>query len=103
MRISRDRVAKKLCLSQESYVEKICQEFNCCGSSQRISVPLISDKMSKYHDQASLDEVKIYQRKVGSLIYASGVTRPDISRAVSHLAEFMTNPGPLHQEAVNHC
>ncbi|KAI0992614.1 hypothetical protein K3495_g15571 [Podosphaera aphanis] len=59
--------------------------------------------MSKNDQRATPEEIKIYQQKVGSLIYASSVTRPDISRAVSHLAEFMTNPSKLHQEAVDHC
>lgn len=59
--------------------------------------------MIKNAEQSTAEDIKVYQKKVGSLIYASGVTRPDISRAVSHLAEFMTNPGPVHQEAVNHC
>lgn len=64
---------------------------------------MVTDRMEKYDQQASAIEVKNYQKKVGSLIYASAVTRPDISRAVGHLAEFMTNPSPIHQEAVNHC
>lgn len=64
---------------------------------------MVTDKMPKNERQASLEEVKRYQQKVGSLIYASGVTRPDISRAVSHLAEFMTNPSQVHQDAVDHC
>lgn len=59
--------------------------------------------MQKYDGNATNDEIKLYQQKIGSLIYASSVTRPDISRAISHLAEFMTNPGPLHREAADHC
>ncbi|POS85144.1 hypothetical protein EPUL_003525 [Erysiphe pulchra] len=50
-----------------------------------------------------LDASMLYQKKIGSLIYASSVTRPEISRAKSHLAEFITNPGPLHYEAADQC
>ena len=103
VKISRDRTNRKLWLSQKSYIEKTCGEYNCIQSNRRISTPMVTDKMVKYDQQASAENIKDYQRKVGSLIYASAVTRPDISRAVGHLAEFMTNPSPIHQEDVIHC
>lgn len=103
VKIARDRANKKLCLSQAAYVEKICREFGCDHPGRRVSTPLVTDKLGKYIGLATPENIKTYQRKIGSLIYAFDVTRPDISRAVSHLAEFMTNPGPDHQEASDHC
>ncbi|KAF5203380.1 Reverse transcriptase family protein, partial [Thalictrum thalictroides] len=103
VKISRDRAGKKLWLSQEAYIEKICHDFNILEPERRINTPMITDKLPKSENPANNDEIKIYQRKVGSLIYAAGVTRPDISRTVSHLAEFMTNPSPSHQEATDRC
>ena len=46
---------------------------------------------------------RIYAKKVGSIIYPSVITRPDIARAASKLAEFLKNPGPEHLRAVDHC
>lgn len=103
VKISRNRINKTLRLSQQSYIEKTCREYDCCEIKRKIDTPLVSDRMIKNNHQATSDQIKLYQKKVGSLIYASGVTRPDISRAVSHLAEFMTNPSTAHLEAVNHC
>lgn len=60
-------------------------------------------KLTKYDENATADQFQSYQRKVGSLLYASGVTRPDISRAVGYLSEFKKNPGPQHNEAAHHC
>ena len=102
VKVSRDRLEKKLWLSQESYFEKICREFGCEIPGRKVCTPIVDDQMSKYDGSTSPDQIKLYQKKVGSLIYASTVTRPDISRAVSHLAEFMTNPGPHHMKAIDH-
>lgn len=43
---------------------------------------------------------KPYSEAVGSLMYAMLGTRPDISFAVTTLARFAKNPGPVHWEAV---
>lgn len=102
VKVSRNRTEKKLWLSQESYFEKICIEFGCEVPGRKVYTPIVDDKMSRYDESSSPDQIKLYQKKVGSLIYASTVTRPDISRAISHLAEFMTNPGPHHIEAIDH-
>ncbi|OAE21174.1 hypothetical protein AXG93_4012s1040 [Marchantia polymorpha subsp. ruderalis] len=41
-----------------------------------------------------------YQAAVGSLMWAMVCTRPDISYAVSSVAQFMSNPGLIHWKAV---
>jgi hypothetical protein len=41
-----------------------------------------------------------YREAVGSLMYASMGTRPDITFAVSTVAQFLENPGATHWEAV---
>ncbi len=41
-----------------------------------------------------------YREAIGSLMYASVATRPDIGFAVSTLSRFLDNPGSAHWEAV---
>lgn len=41
-----------------------------------------------------------YREAVGSLIFASQQTRPDICFAVNNVAKFCNNPGPAHWQAV---
>ena len=43
-----------------------------------------------------------YREAIGSLMYASVATRPDIAFAVSALSQFLRvdNPGPVHRDAV---
>jgi len=50
---------------------------------------------------ATLGEINCFQRKIGSLLYAAVNTRPDIAFATSHLARFLTNPGPQYHAAAD--
>ena len=52
-------------------------------------------------EQASEQQVYIYQRKVKSLLYATYITRPDAARVSSKLSEFLRNPSPLHKATAN--
>jgi hypothetical protein len=51
--------------------------------------------------QATPQEIYLYQRKVGSLLYATTITRPDVARAANKLSEFLLNPSARHQDAVD--
>eukprot|EP00961_Rhodomonas_salina_P004029 55522-Rhodomonas_salina.1 len=42
------------------------------------------------------EETRKYQQLIGGLMYASVLTRPDISFAVNQCTSFMSNPGPEH-------
>ena len=53
------------------------------------------------------DEIKFmrqtpYLSAVGALMYLAITTHPDITNAVSILACFNSNPGPMHWKAVKH-
>jgi hypothetical protein len=41
------------------------------------------------------------QEKVGSILYAAVVSRPDISFAASQLSQFAVNPSPEHLRCAN--
>ena len=43
-----------------------------------------------------------YRSAIGALSYLSTATRPDISFAVSHLSQFLENPGIQHWEGFTH-
>jgi hypothetical protein len=46
--------------------------------------------------EASSDEVKYYQKIIGSLLYVQIGTCLDISFAVTHLSQYASNPSPQH-------
>src|SRR5947207_3220357 len=66
----------------------------------RAYVPMTTDALNAYEGQAIPQEAHAYQRKVGSVLYAAMITRADATRTATKLSEFLKNPGPEHQQAV---
>ena len=105
MRITRDRKAKKLWLSQEKYVERVLERFNM-KDAKSVSTPLANHfKLSRSFCPTTTDEKEKmasipYSSAVGSLMYCMVCTRPDIAHAVSTVSRFLSNPGKEHWEAV---
>ena len=56
----------------------------------------------KYNLQASTSDIKHYQSLIGSLLYVQIGTCPDISFAVSRLAQYAANPSPDHLHLVQY-
>jgi hypothetical protein len=54
-----------------------------------------------YKGTTILQERVVYQSRVGSLIYPTSISRPDIVFASSRLARFMYNPGEIHLMAAD--
>ena len=101
IRVIRDRKNRKIYLSHDAYIEKIAKRFNLTEDACP-SMPLPQVELRKYQGQATKAEVKEYQEKVGSLLYAAITIRLDVAFASSQLSYFLTNPSPVHRVAVNH-
>ena len=105
MKISRDRSAGTLNLSQELYIEKVLSRFRVNDAKPR-TTPLANHfKLSKEQSPKTAEErdhmaLIPYASVVGSLIYAMVCTRPDIAHAVGVVSRYMANPGKEHWEAV---
>ena len=87
-------------LSQSAYIDKI---INLAKSTQPDDTPMSREELIPYEDRASYSEINLYQRKIGSLLYAAVSTRPDIAFATSRLARFLINPGPKHHLGYRSC
>ena len=101
IKITRDRDSRTLTLSQESYIDNIIRKFNLSGAKP-INTPMIPS-ISYSTQDCPADETEAvrmarvpYREAIGSLMYASVATRPDISFAVSTLSQFLENPGEAH-------
>lgn len=68
---------------------------------RRFDTPQAPVTLKPYAGQATKEQIHEYQEKVGSTQYATTITRPDAAKATSTLAQFLTNPGPEHLEAIN--
>lgn len=51
-------------------------------------------------EKASLEDTRLYQKYIGSLIYLMVQTRPDIAFAIGALARYMANPSKSHFTAI---
>lgn len=98
--VVRDRAQRKIWLSQADYLEKIS---TLAQTDQRkwCSTPMGLAELLPHTDRASTATTRAYQRKVGSILYAAVITRPDVAFAASRLARFNMNPGPKHHEAAD--
>lgn len=59
------------------------------------------EELLPYEDRSSLSSIRRYQRKIGSILYAAVITRPDVAFAAARLARFNANPGPEHHAAAD--
>uniref|UniRef100_A0A0K8SE75 Retrovirus-related Pol polyprotein from transposon TNT 1-94 n=1 Tax=Lygus hesperus TaxID=30085 RepID=A0A0K8SE75_LYGHE len=100
--LSRNREEKKLWITQEKYLNEILGKFNMgsCNPAKTPSSP--GDRLKKSpHEQIEESMRNVpYQEAVGSLLFASQVSRPDIAHAVSSVSRFNSNPAPEHWTAV---
>ncbi|XP_068730639.1 uncharacterized protein [Montipora capricornis] len=90
----------KVWIGQPSYTENILKKF---GMENCKAVATPADPNSKL-TQADSDNVPYnqfeYQSVVGSLLYLSSVSRPDIAFAVSNVARYSSNPTKEHWVAL---
>ena len=100
IRIIRDRPQRKLWLVQDSYIDKMAGKFNI-KTNRGPKTPLPSIELVPHDGTATAQQTYGYQQRVGSLNYSAVITRPDISKAVSKLAEFLQNPSPIHITAAD--
>lgn len=102
IRILRDSKAKKLWICQDGYIDKICIKFGIVEAMRTATTPLTSSyRPQPFEGQATIQQITEMQEKVGSILYAAVVSRPDISFAASQLSQFTTNPSPEHLRYAN--
>ncbi|CAM8986873.1 unnamed protein product [Rhodiola kirilowii] len=105
LRISRDRAARKLHVSQEQYIEKVLCRFNM-DKAKVVSSPLstnfkLTNKDCPSSEKEIEEMIKVpYASAVGNFMYAMVCTRPDIAHAVGVVSRFLSNPDKKHWEAV---
>jgi hypothetical protein len=104
IRITRDRVNRKIWLCQDSYISKMVAKFHLeemkCPKTPLADLPRTNEN-SENSDQPDPQRVYAFQQRVGSLNFAAVIFRPDIAFATAKLAQFLKNPDPDHLVAAN--
>src|SRR6266403_3498208 len=98
VRIKHNRSIRQLEIDQSHYTLEIINRFGLSDANPA-HTPLPSGAevhLTKYNGEATPTEIKLYQQIIGSLLYVQISTRPDISFAVSHLAQYASNPSQQH-------
>ncbi|KAJ3554331.1 hypothetical protein NPX13_g10642 [Xylaria arbuscula] len=94
VKVIRDRQQKLIWLSQSSYIEKISKLSN--SKEKKHPTPMKIQELLPYRGLATAKEIHAYQKKIGSIMYAAVITRPDIAFPASRLSRFNLNPSPEH-------
>ncbi|KEP45491.1 putative Gag-Pol polyprotein/retrotransposon, partial [Rhizoctonia solani 123E] len=92
--IQRDREAGTLKISQRRYIKDILDRFQM-SDSKPVNTPMAESPNLPKLDSPTIDRT-LYQRGIGSLMYAMVSTRPDIAYATGLLAQHAANPGEDH-------
>jgi hypothetical protein len=100
VRVLRNREDWTITLVHDTYIDKITKRFNLNDGSHP-PTPLPSEELVKNEGEATKQEIKSYQEKVGSALYTAIMLRPDIAYAVSKLSHFLTNPSTQHFKAID--
>jgi Reverse transcriptase (RNA-dependent DNA polymerase) len=105
MKLTRDRERGVMRLDQSLYVSNVLKRFDM-WDCKPVSTPECAGVKLSLHDCPVSDEGKKemedvpYMEAVGSLLYASIGTRPDIAHAVNVVSKFSKNPGQVHWMAI---
>ena len=99
-KIVQDHVAGVIWIGQPLYTEKMLRKFDM-HDCKPVNTPVNPDvKLVSGESSNDSCNQQLYQAVVGSLLYLSTKTRPDIAYAVSSVARFCASPTKEHWTAV---
>ena len=98
IRITHDRSRRCLEIDQSGYIKDVLDRFGMADANpHNTSLPAGTEThLIRYDGEALHSDIKNYQSLIGSLLYVQIGTCPDISFAVSRLAQYAANPSPQH-------
>ncbi|SGY77704.1 BQ5605_C005g03702 [Microbotryum silenes-dioicae] len=92
-----------IALSQECYIMDVLARFHFDTTTRGATVPMTPGlSLTAVPGQGTERIRSWYLQAIGSLLYISLGTRPNIAFAVSYLSRFANNPGRRHWVAVKH-
>jgi hypothetical protein len=103
MRITRDRAAGTIKLDQELYVTKALERYGL-DECRPARTPAAVNHGAPEDDRdgaGAPTDLKLYQEKIGVLLYAAISTRPDISFAVNALSRHVQSPLVRHMNGAD--
>jgi hypothetical protein len=105
LKVEQDCPKRTIALSQKAYIKMILEYFHL-QDAKSTPIPMNAGTiLSTDQSPSTSNEINEigdipYQRGIGSLMYATTSTHPDITFPIVILSQFMQNPGWIHWEAV---
>ena len=101
--IHRNRSERKLYISQEHYMEALLDRFDLSDCNPcKIPLPSGFRPLPATDDKFALAKHRPYPQIVGSILYASTVSRPDLAQPASVLSRFISKWNKSHYQAAKH-
>ena len=94
--IQRDRDKKEIKLNQKAFLEKNLKRFNLESLKEALTPSIIGNNLVANPNKATLEETRLFQQQIGSLMYLMTQTRPDIAYSLGNLARYMSNLSKEH-------
>ena len=92
----------KIWIGQPAYTAEVLKRFQM-ENSKPTATPIDNGaKLTKASEDSKLFNQELYQSAIGSLLYLSIRTRPDIAYAVSNVARFCFKPTMEHWKSIKH-
>lgn len=86
--IVRDRINHSIFINQSTYIRKLLNRFNM-SDSKLVSIPADPNSLLSLTKNESVPDINIpYREAIGSLMFLTQLTRPDISYVVNFLSRF---------------
>ena len=88
----------KISLRQKTYLKKTLERFQIidCKPASIPMNPSVSNSLLPSQHQPDRAIIKWYQSAIGSFMWPSVYSRPDIPYSVGVLSRYCANPGPIH-------
>lgn len=100
MRVSQNEETGDVWIGQPAYTVRLLKKFGMDKSKPAKSPADLSEKFVKAADSDERCDQVLYQSAIGSLLYLSVATRPDISYSVNRMAKFSADPTMHHWTGV---
>ncbi|PLW39848.1 hypothetical protein PCANC_20653 [Puccinia coronata f. sp. avenae] len=99
LKITRDIPNKHIFLNQSHYINEICNRF-LDGKHTSVPTPTnVNFKNLKHRSVSEPPSSGPYPQLIGSLLWVSQCTRPDVSFAVNRLSQYLRDPSDAHWHA----
>jgi len=104
MTVTRDRSKRSITIDQIRYINWVLDRFEMTDCRKRSTPMEIGYKPHMIHPELGEQpfDARTYQKAIGSILYATLGTRPDITYATSVLRRYAAQPSTRHWEAVKH-